>query len=219
MNCSRFRRAPCTCRTALAADGVVLATERCPGRLAVSYNGLDGYAASLHEALVRPYPPTKQWACAIGRGLHQLATTCCRSRTSFYGTIRPKRVIRPGERPLHALRERGVEYVEVRLLDLDPFGGGIRRRPCVSSMSSCCIASAESPPDTPQEIAQIGRISTRRLHLARARHHAGARQPASGTDRRGHELLQLLFRLAAALMPRTRPATTATSCAQPSMHG
>ena len=39
----------------------------------------------------------------------------------FYGTIRPKRVIHPGERPLHALRERGVEYVEVRLMDLDPF--------------------------------------------------------------------------------------------------
>ena len=30
-------------------------------------------------------------------------------------------VIRPGERPLHALRERGVEYVEVRMMDLDPF--------------------------------------------------------------------------------------------------
>jgi glutamate--cysteine ligase len=39
----------------------------------------------------------------------------------FYGTIRPKRVIHPGERPLHALRERGVEYVEVRCMDLDPF--------------------------------------------------------------------------------------------------
>ena len=43
-----------------------------------------------------------------------------RSRT-IYGTIRPKRRIRPGERPLHALRQRGVEYVEVRLMDLDPF--------------------------------------------------------------------------------------------------
>jgi hypothetical protein len=36
----------------------------------------------------------------------------------FYGKIRPKRRIRTGERPLYARRQRGVEYVEVRLMDL-----------------------------------------------------------------------------------------------------
>jgi glutamate--cysteine ligase len=55
-----------------------------------------------------------------GGDYNQLSTTL-QIENEFYGTIRPKRTIFPGERPLHALRERGVEYVEVRLMDLDPF--------------------------------------------------------------------------------------------------
>ncbi|MFX7866457.1 glutamate--cysteine ligase, partial [Acinetobacter baumannii] len=51
----------------------------------------------------------------------QLSTSLLQIENEFYSTIRAKRVIRPGERPLHALRERGVEYIEVRLMDLDPF--------------------------------------------------------------------------------------------------
>ncbi len=39
----------------------------------------------------------------------------------FYSTIRPKRVTYSGERPLHALASRGVQYIEVRCLDIDPF--------------------------------------------------------------------------------------------------
>src|SRR5690606_13124270 len=39
----------------------------------------------------------------------------------FYSTIRPKRVSHSGVRPVRMLREQGVEYIEVRLLDLNPF--------------------------------------------------------------------------------------------------
>jgi glutamate--cysteine ligase len=49
-----------------------------------------------------------------GGDYNQLATSLLQIENEFYGTIRPKRTIAPGERPLHALRERGVEYVEVR---------------------------------------------------------------------------------------------------------
>ncbi|HPP98349.1 MAG TPA: glutamate--cysteine ligase, partial [Ottowia sp.] len=83
--------------------------------LAVSYNGLESYAASLEEALTRPYPAYE--AVGIqnpGGDYNQLGTTLLQIENEFYGTIRPKRVIGSGERPLHALRERGVEYVEVR---------------------------------------------------------------------------------------------------------
>lgn len=128
--------------------------------LAVSYNGLDGYAASLHEALTRPYPPYE--AVGIqnpGGDYNQLATSLLQIENEFYGTIRPKRVIRAGERPLHALRERGVEYVEVRLLDLDPFVPVGIKAPTMRFIDifllHCLLA--ESAPDTPQEIAQIGR--------------------------------------------------------------
>lgn len=128
--------------------------------LAVSYNSLEGYAASLHDALTRPYPAYE--AIGImnpGGEYNQLATTLLQIENEFYGTIRPKRVIRPGERPLHALRERGVEYVEVRLMDLDPFVPiGIKAQTIrfLDVFLLHCLLS-DSPEDTPQEIAALGR--------------------------------------------------------------
>src|SRR5439155_23732171 len=88
---------------------------------AVSYNDLTSYAASLEEALTRPYPAYEAIGIRQGDEYRQLATRLLQIENEFYGTIRPKRVIQQGERPLHALRDRGVEYVEVRLMDLDPF--------------------------------------------------------------------------------------------------
>ena len=128
--------------------------------LAVSYNGLDGYAASLHEALTRPYPAYEMVGVTNpGGDYNQLATSLLQIENEFYGTIRPKRVIRPGERPLHALRERGVEYVEVRLMDLDPFVPvGIKAQTLrfLDVFLLHCLL-ADSPPDSPQEIAILGR--------------------------------------------------------------
>jgi glutamate--cysteine ligase len=126
--------------------------------LGVSYNGLEGYAASLHDALTRPWPAYE--AIGIrnpGGDYNQLATTLLQIENEFYGTIRPKRVIRPGERPLHALRERGVEYVEVRLLDLNPFETIGIAAPTLRFLDVFlmhCLLS-DSPPDTPDEIHEI----------------------------------------------------------------
>jgi glutamate--cysteine ligase len=86
--------------------------------LLVSYNNLDSYAASLHEAMTKPYPAYAALGIRDGDNYRQLADSMLQIENEFYGTIRPKRRIRPGERPLHALRQRGVEYVEVRLMDL-----------------------------------------------------------------------------------------------------
>src|SRR3569832_26724 len=128
--------------------------------LAVSYNSLDGYAASLHDALTRPYPAYEKIGIVNPGGeYNQLSTTLLQIENEFYGTIRPKRVIRPGERPLHALRERGVEYVEVRLLDLNPFvpvGITLQNVRLLDIFLLHCLLS-ESPPDTPEEIAGLGR--------------------------------------------------------------
>ena len=138
--------------------------------LAVSYNSLQGYAASLQDALTQPYPAYE----AIGvRGpdgaYRQLATTLLQIENEFYGTIRPKRVIFPGERPLHALRERGVEYVEVRLLDLDPFevvGINAQTLRFIDVFLLHCL-TAQSAPDTPQEIAEMSRNQHRTAERGR----------------------------------------------------
>jgi glutamate--cysteine ligase len=128
--------------------------------LVVSYNSLQSYGASLQDALTRPYPAYE--AVGIrnpGGDYNQLATSLLQIENEFYGTIRPKRVIRPGERPLHALRERGVEYVEVRCMDLDPFvpvGIDAPAMRFIDLFLLHCLLS-DSPPDSPQEIAALGR--------------------------------------------------------------
>ena len=128
--------------------------------LAVSYNCLEGYAASLQDALTRPYPAYEKVGIQNpGGDYNQLGTTLLQIENEFYGTIRPKRVIFPGERPLHALRERGVEYIEVRLMDLDPFepvGITAQTMRFLDVFLLHCLV-ADSPPDSPTEIAALAR--------------------------------------------------------------
>ncbi|MBI2318889.1 MAG: glutamate--cysteine ligase, partial [Betaproteobacteria bacterium] len=138
--------------------------------LAVSYNDLESYTASLYDALTKPYAPYERIGIRDGREsedpvdqYRQLATSLLQLENEFYSTIRPKRVTRPAERPLHALRERGVEYVEVRAMDLDPYAPlGIAAdtiRFLDVFLLHCLLY--DSPPDTPQEIDAIGRNNRR----------------------------------------------------------
>ena len=151
--------------------------------LAVSYNSLDGYAASLTDALTRPYPAYA--AVGIrnpGGDYNQLGDTLLQIENEFYGTIRPKRVIFPGERPLHALRERGVEYIEVRLMDLDPFvPAGIKAETMdfLDVFLLHCLQT-DSPPDSPAEIAELARNQ----HRTAAR----GREPGLMLERAGQEI-------------------------------
>jgi glutamate--cysteine ligase len=152
-------------------------------RLAVSYNSLESYAASLHEALTQPYPPYEAIGIKnLGGEYNQLATTLLQIENEFYGTIRPKRVIQPGERPLHALRQRGVEYVEVRCMDLDPFVPVGIAAPTLRFLDifllHCLLA--DSPPDTPEEIGALGRNQHRTA--------AFGREPGLKLERGGREV-------------------------------
>jgi glutamate--cysteine ligase len=126
--------------------------------LAVSYNGLDGYASSLFDALTRPYPAYEKLGIRNPGGEYiQLSTSLLQIENEFYGTIRPKRTIRSGERPLHALRERGVEYIEVRLMDLDPFetvGITASTMRFLDIFLMHCLLSP-SVADTPAEIEEL----------------------------------------------------------------
>ncbi|WP_238342783.1 glutamate--cysteine ligase [Polaromonas vacuolata] len=138
--------------------------------LAVSYNSLDGYAASLQDALTRPYPAYEAVGVRNpGGDYNQLDTTLLQIENEFYGTIRPKRVIFPGERPLHALRERGVEYVEVRLMDLDPFvpvGITAQTMRFLDVFLLHCLLTP-SLDDSPAEIAALGRNQHRTAERGR----------------------------------------------------
>ncbi|NDP58496.1 MAG: glutamate--cysteine ligase [Oxalobacteraceae bacterium] len=87
------------------------------------YNDLASYMQNLVRAVKQPFPAY----VALGTRRDgdgewiQISTNVLQIENEFYSTIRPKRVINSGERPVEALCARGVQYIEVRCLDIDPF--------------------------------------------------------------------------------------------------
>ena len=95
-------------------------TSKAQAGLHISYNSLEEYATGLLNAIRIPYEPYSLIKTADGTPA-QLNTSVLQIENEFYSTIRPKRVSHSGIRPVRMLREQGVEYIEVRLLDLNPF--------------------------------------------------------------------------------------------------
>jgi glutamate--cysteine ligase len=89
--------------------------------LRADYDTLHGYLDALAKAVSQPYPPYEKIGTQRDGEWVQINTNVLQIENEFYSTIRPKRITYPGERPLHALAARGVQYVEVRCMDIDPF--------------------------------------------------------------------------------------------------
>ena len=89
--------------------------------LFVCYNELESYVECLHKAMHTPFADYE----AIGQKQNgeymQMNTNLLQLENEFYSTIRPKRVAKNGERPLQSLMRGGIEYIEVRALDLNPY--------------------------------------------------------------------------------------------------
>ena len=89
--------------------------------LSVQFDNIDNYIRSLTRAVSQPYAPYAEIGTRRDGQWVQLSTNLLQIENEYYSTIRPKRVIGIGERALGALAARGVQYVEVRCLDVDPF--------------------------------------------------------------------------------------------------
>ncbi len=87
----------------------------------LSLNSLAEYTESLVRATTEPYPPYQKIGIKVDGAYRQLNSSLLQIENEYYASIRPKRITHSGERPSHALQARGVEYIELRSLDLDPF--------------------------------------------------------------------------------------------------
>lgn len=121
------------------------------------YDTLDSYLHSLRQAVSTPYAPYQAIGTqnAAGEWI-QLNTNILQIENEYYSTIRPKRVAHSGERPIQALGARGVQYIEVRCLDLDPFlplGIDLTTARFLDAFLLYC-ALTESPLFTPDECGE-----------------------------------------------------------------
>ena len=87
----------------------------------VSYDSLDAYVASLYHATRTPYPPYEAFGIFADGEYRQLNANLLQIENEYYGSVRPKRVGEVDERPLKALARGGVQYVELRSLDVNAF--------------------------------------------------------------------------------------------------
>ncbi|WP_290703338.1 glutamate--cysteine ligase [Amphritea sp.] len=88
--------------------------------LNICFNHLDTYIHTLTLAINTPYPAYEQLGVKTDQGYKQLNNCVLQIENEYYSDIRPKRVALSGEKPIHALSERGVEYIEVRNTDINP---------------------------------------------------------------------------------------------------
>lgn len=90
--------------------------------LIVCYNNLPSYLKTLYGAIATQHPAYEAIGLKDAEGNYQqLNTSLLQIENEFYSSIRPKNPTQSGETALQALRLRGVEYVEVRCIDLNPY--------------------------------------------------------------------------------------------------
>ena len=131
--------------------------NRIQAGLAVSVNSLEEYVRDLTHAITTPHPPYEALGVKVDGDYRQLNANILQIENEYYSFIRPKRVARSGERPTKALQRAGVEYVEVRALDVsafDPVGVNQNKLRFLEAFLALCLLK-ESPPIGESEQASL----------------------------------------------------------------
>ncbi len=89
--------------------------------LNISYNNLHDYVETLTRAIETPDPECAAIGTVVNGEYRQLNTNVLQIENEYYSFVRPKNPARSGEKPTLALKNRGVQYVEIRALDVNPF--------------------------------------------------------------------------------------------------
>ena len=90
-------------------------------RLNMSLNNLDDYIDDLVKAMTTPEARYQEIGLKKDGEYRQLSVNQLQIENEYYSPVRPKRVAFSGERPTAALRRGGIEYVEIRSLDMNVF--------------------------------------------------------------------------------------------------
>jgi glutamate--cysteine ligase len=136
------------------------------GRLSIRANSLAEYVAGMRAAVTTEDPRYAAIGVVVDGEYRQLNANILQIENEYYSTIRPKPSKASSHRPLLALERTGVEYVEVRTLDLncaDPVGMSQNELRLLEALLIHCLL-ADSPPISEAEQAEI---DSRDLTVAR----------------------------------------------------
>jgi len=148
-------------------------------RIRISLNSLDEYVHDLSSAICTVEPEYEKIGVKVNGHYRQLNANLLQIENEYYSPVRPKRVTRSGEQPTAALRRDGIEYVEIRSLDInmfDPAGINQNTMRFVEAFLIYCLL-ADSPFLDDNELTEI-----RHNHTATAKR---GRDPAFRLSRHG----------------------------------
>ncbi|WP_455221456.1 glutamate--cysteine ligase [Kaarinaea lacus] len=86
-----------------------------------NYDNVSSYIKCLKHAIETPSPEYEKFGVKTVSGYEQLNTNLLQIENEYYSTVRPKQLTGTYEKPTVALAKRGVEYIELRSLDVNVF--------------------------------------------------------------------------------------------------
>ncbi len=86
-----------------------------------SYDNLDAYVSCLAKAIETPCAEYENIGVIVNGRHEQLNANILQIENEYYSTIRPKQIVGDFEKPVHALKQRGVRYIELRSIDVNAF--------------------------------------------------------------------------------------------------
>ncbi len=133
------------------------------------YDNLDLYVAGLQWATETPDRRYEKIGVKVDGRYRQLNANILQIENEYYSTVRPKQILRGEEKPVIALRERGVRYVELRSLDVDAFspaGANASELRFIEAFMLFCLLH-ESPRLPMKEARAVDRNEFRVAHRGR----------------------------------------------------
>ena len=131
-------------------------------RINISLNSLSEYVRDLTEAINTREPSYEEIGVKVDGEYRQLNANLLQIENEFYSLVRPKRVALSGERPTAALERGGIEYVEIRSLDInlfDPCGINQNAMRFMEALLIFCLL-ADSPKLSDDELQEIANNQT-----------------------------------------------------------
>ena len=139
--------------------------------LGIHYNDLHDYLDGLQKAVHTPYPAFTDLGLNDEQGEPiQINDHVLQIENEYYSLVRPKQVPQAGETPSQALKNRGVGYVELRAVDVNPYSAiGIDEISAgfLESLALYCLLN-DSPDLFAEEQEQIDRNQLEVVNRGRA---------------------------------------------------
>ncbi|XOD70143.1 MAG: glutamate--cysteine ligase [Sodalis sp. (in: enterobacteria)] len=129
-------------------------TNKSQSQLGITFNHLDEYVRDLKQGIKTPFAEYQRMGLQKNGRYLQMNSNVLQTENELYAPIRPKRGTRDEESLSDALMRGGIEYAEVRSLDINPFSpvGVDEEQVCFLDLFLIWCTLAEAPKMNAEEL-------------------------------------------------------------------